>query len=127
MLPIEGEYRVNDSIKAQGKATTYAGTALTDAKVTYSVVRNPIWRRYSPYSFSSKEIAFGETKLDDNGKFEINFKAIPEDESSINEYVYYNYTIKVSVTDINGETQQTSGYVYVSNKALSILIIFLNY
>jgi len=120
MLPVEGEYRVNDSIKAQGKATTYAGTALTDAKVTYSVVRNPIWRRYSPYSFSSKEIAFGETKLDDNGKFEINFKAIPEDESTINEYIYYNYTIKVFVTDINGETQQTSGYVYVSNKALSI-------
>ncbi|MDY0314228.1 MAG: alpha-2-macroglobulin family protein, partial [Bacteroidales bacterium] len=117
-LPIEGEYKINDSIKVEGKAMTYAGTALTDAKVKYTVVRNPIWRGYYPVSVSAKEIAYGDVNLDENGKFEINFKAIAEDE--VSDYIYYIYNIMVSVTDINGETQQTSAYVYISNTALFI-------
>lgn len=121
MLPIEGEYRINDSIYPEGKATTYAGTALTDAKITYTVVRNPLWWGYSRGgNFTSKEIAFGEVKPDDTGKFKIGFKAIAEDMGAMNDYVYYYYTINVSVTDINGETQSAATTVYVSDKALSL-------
>lgn len=121
MLPIEGEYRINDSVYAEGKALTYAGTALTDAKVTYSIVRNPMWwGYYRGGGFTTKEIAFGEVKLDDNGKFKIGFKALAEDAGDMSEYLYYNYTISVSVTDINGETQSSTSSVYVSNKALNI-------
>ncbi len=122
MLPIEGEYRINDSIYSTGKATTYAGTALTDAKVTYSIVSNPLWWGYSRggSSFTAKEIAFGEVKPDDSGKFKIGFKALADDIGEMSEYVYYYYTINISVTDINGETQSTTTSVYVSNKALSL-------
>lgn len=121
MLPIEGEYRINDSVYAEGKAFTYAGTALTDAKVTYSIVRNPMWWGYSRGGgFTQKEIAFGEVKPGDDGKFKIGFKALAEDAGQLSEYLYYYYTISVSVTDINGETQSATSSVYVSNKALSI-------
>ncbi|HOZ29672.1 MAG TPA: alpha-2-macroglobulin family protein [Bacteroidales bacterium] len=121
MLPIEGEYRINDSVYAEGKAFTYAGTPLTDAKVTYSIFRNPLWWGYYRSSnISSKEIAFGELNTDETGKFKIGFKAIAENVGDLSDYLYYNYTISVSVTDINGETQSTSSYVYVSNKALSV-------
>ncbi len=121
MLPIEGEYRINDSIYAEGNAITYAGTALTDAKISYRVVRNPLWwGYYRGGNFSEKEIAFGEIDVDDQGKFRIGFKAIAEDFGEINDYIYYFYTIHVSATDINGETQSGSTVVYVSNKSLSI-------
>ncbi|MDD3739889.1 MAG: alpha-2-macroglobulin family protein, partial [Bacteroidales bacterium] len=121
MLPIEGEYRINDSVFAEGKAITYAGTPLTDAKVSYKIVRNPLWWGYYRGSgFTSKEIAFGDLETDDSGKFKIGFKALAEDAGAMSDYIYYNYTISVSVTDINGETQGTATYVYVSNKALSV-------
>ncbi len=121
MLPIEGEYRINDSVYAEGTAMTYAGTALTDAKVTYKVVRNPMWwGYYRGGNFSEKEVAFGDVQIDDLGKFKIGFKALAEDFGKMNSYIYYYYTIYVSATDINGETQSGSTLVYVSNKSLTI-------
>ena len=122
MLPVEGEYKINDSVYADGIAKTYAGTGLTDAKVTYSVVRQPVWRPYYRYwNIEAKEVAFGETTVDDNGKFRIGFKAIVDEIETLNSIVSYNYSINVSVTDINGETQNSSSFVFVSNKALEIM------
>ncbi|MDD4149920.1 MAG: alpha-2-macroglobulin family protein, partial [Bacteroidales bacterium] len=119
MLPIEGEYRINDSIHAEGTAMTYAGTALTDAKVSYKIVRNPMWwGYYSGGSFTQKEIAYGDVKVDDDGKFKIGFKAIADDFGEMNKNIYYYYTISVSTTDINGETQASSSIVYVAEKSL---------
>jgi len=133
-LPVEGEYRINDNVTIEGVATTYAGTALSDAKVSYSVVRNSIWRpwygvrgagygvRGMPFfgNASSKEIAFGDIFLDDEGKFKIIFKAEVDEIELLKRYVVYNYSINISVTDINGETQTTSSSVLVSNRALEI-------
>lgn len=119
MLPIEGEYRINDSIHAEGTAMTYAGTALTDAKVSYKIARNPMWwGYYRGGNFTEKEIAYGDVKVDDEGKFKIGFKAIAEDFGDMNKNIYYYYTISVSATDINGETQSSSTIVYVSEKSL---------
>lgn len=121
MLPIEGEYRINDSVFAEGEAKTYAGTALTDAKVSFTIVRNSLFGAfYSFMNYGSEEIYFGDSKLDENGKFKINFKAIANTSESLSEHIFYSYTINVSVTDINGETQTTSSSVNVSNRALSI-------
>ncbi len=121
ILPIEGEYRINDEISVSGKAMTYAGTALTDAQLKYRIVRNPIWRIDTyKLDFLEKEIAYGDARINDEGKFEFSFKALAENDSKLNEYLYYNYSVFISVTDINGETQQTSTSVYVSNKALNI-------
>ena len=121
MLPIEGEYRINDSVYAEGTAMTYAGTALTDAKVSYKITRNPMWwGYYRGGSFTQKEIAYGEVDVDDQGKFKIGFKALAEDFGEMNDYIYYYYTVQVSATDINGETQSSSTLVYVSNKSLTL-------
>ena len=121
MLPIEGEYRIGDTVYSEGTAMTYAGTALTDANVSYRIVRNPLWwGYYRGGSFTEKEVAFGEVKVDDDGKFKIAFKASSEDFGNMNKYIYYYYTIYVSATDINGETQSSSTMVYVSDIALSI-------
>jgi uncharacterized protein YfaS (alpha-2-macroglobulin family) len=120
MNPVEGEFRLNDSISFTGTALTYAGTALSDAKVSYSVVRNRqwfgLWRYWAPSS-EPEEVAFGELKTDNDGKFTIPFKAIdPTGDSGENSY--FIFSVNVNITDINGETQSGSTSVYVSNKAL---------
>jgi len=133
MLPVEGEYKLNDNVAVEGTATTYAGTALTDAKVSYTVVRNPIWRpwyavggmRYGVrgmgYPASSPvEIAFGDLVLDNEGKFKVNFKALVDEIELLQNYVAYNYTVNITATDMNGETQTGSTSVLVANRALEL-------
>ncbi|MDR2973082.1 MAG: hypothetical protein LBU83_14350 [Bacteroidales bacterium] len=132
MLPVEGEYKINDLVTVDGEAKTYAGTALTDAKGTYTVVRNSIWRpwyaeggrlsaeRIMHYFGTAEEIDFGELVVDEVGKFKVSFKAVVDEIELLKPYIAYNYTINVTVTDINGETQTTSTSVFVSNRALEI-------
>ncbi|MCL2435871.1 MAG: MG2 domain-containing protein, partial [Lentimicrobiaceae bacterium] len=118
-LPIEGEYKINDIVSVEGIATTFAGTALTDAKVSYTVVRRPLWRPFFG-NVSSKEIAFGDLMLDEEGKFNIQFIAEVDEIDLSRNFVAYNYTVIITVTDINGETQTTSSSVFVSNRALEL-------
>jgi len=118
-LPIEGEYRINDNVTIEGVATTFAGTALTDARVSYTVVRHPLWRPFFG-RVSSTEIAFGDLTLDNEGKFKITFKAEIDEIELLRNFVAYNYIVNISVTDINGETQTTSSAVFVSNRALQL-------
>jgi uncharacterized protein YfaS (alpha-2-macroglobulin family) len=118
-VPVEGEYRINDMVTVEGSASTYAGSALTDAKVSYTVVRNPLWRPFFRKA-SPQEIAFGDLVLDAEGKFKITFKAEVDEIEMLNSYVAYNYTVNISVTDMNGETQSTSASVFVSSRALQI-------
>ncbi|MDR0207255.1 MAG: hypothetical protein LBI45_08385 [Bacteroidales bacterium] len=132
MLPLEGEYRLNDTICVEGKVATYAGTPLTDAKVTYSVVRNPLWRPWWGEGRKEKggwimpnlgipmEIAFGEVALDNEGKLKVNFKALVDEIALLQNYVAYNYTLYITVTDINGETQTGTTSVLVANRALEL-------
>ncbi|MCL2246050.1 MAG: MG2 domain-containing protein [Lentimicrobiaceae bacterium] len=119
MLPVEGEYKINDMVTVEGVATTYAGTALSDAKVSYTVTRNPLWRLFY-LRMPAEEIAFGDLVLDNEGKFKIEFKAVVDEIMLLQQYVAYNYIVNVTVTDINGETQTTSTSVLVSNRALEV-------
>ena len=118
-LPVEGEYRINDMVSVEGIATTFAGTALTDARVSYTVVRHPLWRPFFG-NVSSREIAFGDLVLDGEGKFNIQFKAEVDEIDLLRHFVAYNYTVNISVTDINGETQTSSSSIFVSNRALEL-------
>ena len=70
--PIAETYKVNDSIAVKGKAIAYAGSTISDAKVSYRVkrmVQYPRWYYwYRPYFNSeTQEITHGETKTDASG------------------------------------------------------------
>ena len=104
-------YKVNDSIKVSGKATAYAGSSISDAKVVYRVkriVNFPRWYYwYRPYfNGTPQEITHGETTTDASGKYEIEFKAIPDTSFKKSDLPTFNYEVTADVTDINGETQQ---------------------
>ncbi len=122
MLPFDGNYILNDSVSVNGNALNYSGAKLTDAKVKYRIQRKPMWFGWWYYymSFNTIEITNGSVKTDDNGEFEIDFKAIPDLSIKKSEFTAFNYTIYIDVTDINGETQSTTKSITVGYRALRV-------
>ncbi len=122
--PITETFRVNDSITVKGTANAYAGSNITDAKVSYRVKRVvyfPIWYYwYHPYfKITPQEIAHGETVTDDSGKYEIDFKALPDTSLSKENLPTFQYEVTSDVTDINGETHTATTIVSVGYHALT--------
>ncbi|PLX10747.1 MAG: hypothetical protein C0594_04445, partial [Marinilabiliales bacterium] len=125
MLPFDGNYRLNDTVEVKGKAVAYAGSNITDARVSYRIVREANWRGWwRPYyfSYSSTEIQHGETKTDDTGKFSLSFVAKPDKSYEKSPELSFTYTIYADITDLNGETRSTSGYFEVGYVGLDLSI-----
>ncbi|MGB5499966.1 MAG: MG2 domain-containing protein, partial [Maribacter sp.] len=122
--PITDTFKVNDSINLTGKATAYAGSSITNAKVTYRVkrvVKFPGWYYWHRPSFNStpQEIAHGETMTDASGEYKISFKAIPDNSVEKESLPIFNYEVIADVTDINGETHSTTTTVRVGYHAMT--------
>ncbi|NOX47954.1 MAG: hypothetical protein GXO89_13345 [Chlorobi bacterium] len=126
--PIEGSYKLNEMIAITGNAKAFAGNNIDNAQVKYRVVRStyfPYPWRYGYFGrFPSSpeiEITHGLAQTNENGKFLIQFKAIPD--YSLNPEKFkpsFQYTIYADVTDINGETQSANTSVNVGSVALKI-------
>lgn len=122
--PVTKTYKVNDSITVKGTATAYAGSAITDAQVAYTVRRVvyfPRWYYWSRPSVnrSEQEIAYGSTVTDASGNYTIHFKAIPDNSIGKEHLPTFSYEITADVTDINGETHTTTGIVRVGYHSLN--------
>ncbi len=122
---IKTAYNLNDTIKITGKAQSYSGANVDGAKVKYTVTRVPNfpvwfgWRWFFPMpSTSEKIIATGTTATDEQGKYELNFEAIPDLSLDKKYKPYFNYKVNVEVTDINGETQTNQTEVRVGYLAI---------
>lgn len=124
--PVTASFRLNDVIKAEGFARAYSGANIDGAAVKYRVVRAANfpswwWYRWGVYPSSPEvEIVNGTTTTDAEGKFTVDFNAIPDrtiDPSSDPTFVY---TIYADVTDINGETHSSSTSISVGYKSLVI-------
>ncbi len=125
--PVKETYKVNDSVTVTGKAQSYAGSNITQAKVTYKVKRTvqfPRWYYWSRPIFrgSEQEITHGETLTDANGNYHITFKALPDASVPKSSLPTFEYEITADVTDINGETQSTSQTVKVGYHSLNAQI-----
>jgi uncharacterized protein YfaS (alpha-2-macroglobulin family) len=136
-------YKLNDSIKVEGKASSFSGYSVSNAKVNYKVFRSVMDDYRLSYEQRSviygsrmyverKQVAIGKTNTKGDGKFEITFFANATDINT-----NYSYEIVADVTDLNGETRSktinltvgkkdiklnlsTEQVVYLSNKADSI-------
>jgi len=122
MLPLDGNYLLNDDVEVKGQAIAYAGSNITDAMVTYRIVRTPVWRGWWYYWYYSPdvEIANGKTTTDEKGEYKISFNAVPDLTIPKDNNVSFNYRIYVDVTDINGETQSTEKNITVGYVALQV-------
>ncbi len=123
MNPVEGEFKVNDTITATGVAQAYAGNKIDGAAVTYRVVRSVSYNNYWYWWYrpaEPKEITQGTLVTDENGAFEINFEAIPDRESNPKDLPIFSYTVYVDVTDINGETHSTSQTIVAGYQSMQL-------
>ena len=119
------EHKINDSIEITGSALAYAGNVIDGASVKYHIVRTVSFPRwwYWQNSFSgstNKEIANGLLKTNADGKFSINFKAIPDLHISKKSSPTFNYLVEIEITDINGETHSSSKNISVSYQSLFV-------
>jgi uncharacterized protein YfaS (alpha-2-macroglobulin family) len=125
MMPFDGNYRLEDQISVKAKAKAYSGAMLTDAQVTYRITRKPIWRGWWSYFYKDSEVEIqnGTAKTNEKGEIELSFNAIPDYTIEKSDYLVFNYQIKIDVTDLNGETQSTTGNIVVGYKTLEVGII----
>ena len=125
---IKGTYKLNDKIKITGFAKAYAGNNIDAAIIKYRVQR--IARFPYPWLFyrwhmpptSSMEITHGEAKTDKEGKFTIEFEAIPDKTLDKKLDPIFEYIIYADITDINGETRSSQTVVSVGYKALLLKV-----
>lgn len=128
-LPVEGAFRVNDKITVRGEAKNYAGNVVDGAQVRYRVTRVarfPFWDFYSYwkrppyYNQSEMEISNGVTTSDKDGKFSVEFTAIPDADIPKKDQPLFDYMVTFDVTDITGETHSNSSTVSAGYIALQV-------
>ncbi|WP_196885272.1 alpha-2-macroglobulin family protein [Aureivirga sp. CE67] len=127
ILPIKKTYQVNDSVFVKGNAKAFSGSAISEAKVTYSVNRTvnlPYWYyRTNGFGYSpAQQIAIGEVITDVEGNYTIPFKAVPDENYAKDFLPVFNYSVEVSVTDINGETHTANTNVKVGYQSYEVAI-----
>lgn len=114
----QGEYTLDKEVKASGKALSFSGTYISDAKVVYRVERQEIFPYYWwYYSIPSivETIQQGETITDGEGKFNILFTAKSKKPLEKKDYRTYIYTLYADVTDINGETHTSETQITIGD------------
>ncbi|MCC6759682.1 MAG: alpha-2-macroglobulin [Chitinophagaceae bacterium] len=132
--PVQGSYRLHDSVTVKGNATAFAGNSISGASVKYTVRRShrfPIWdapfknswTAYPPlsrYSGQTAEIANGTVTTQTDGSFSISFPALPDEKIDAAAQPIFTYSIEASVTDINGETHDANTTVSVGYTSLQL-------
>ncbi len=106
-------YQAGDTVRADGKALSYAGVPVQGAKVKYTVRRRIAfwWLSYSWYwetgligSGQQNEVLYeDETVTADDGTFKVEIPLeVPK--SMNNRPMYYTFVVEADVTDVAGET-----------------------
>ncbi len=111
--PKKETFQINQAVKAKGTAKAFAGSTISDAKVTYTVTRFVNYYRNFYGNEESEVMVTGETKTDASGNFSIDFMAKPTENANKEQLPVFNYRIKTSVTDLNGETHSAETNVKV--------------
>lgn len=102
--PKKESFKIDQSVTVKGTAKAFAGSSISDAKVTYTITRfTDYFRHY--FNHEPEEILVSsETQTDASGKFVIDFIAKPSKNAKKEQLPVFNYRVNASVTDINGET-----------------------
>jgi len=129
--PVKDSYRLNDSVKLKGVVTAFSGYGLSNARVAYRVTRTRgyIYRDYtqaraiygSRYQMPrSTEIMVDTVKTDNQGRFAVSFRALPET-GFRNGGINYTYAVNADITDESGETHTTYASVVIGQNDIRLI------
>ena len=118
---MEDAFSFGDSVRADAKAATFAGSPLCMAKVEYKVLRQDIeWFRYYR---NETELISGETMTDADGRFHVDFHLLkPESGNLSANFICSRFRIMATVTSLSGETQSGEYVFSVGGESLSFNI-----
>ena len=118
---MEDAFSFGDSVRADAKAATFAGSPLRMAKVEYKVLRQDIeWFRYYR---NETELISGETMTDADGRFHVDFHLLkPESGNLSANFICSRFRIMATVTSLSGETQSGEYVFSVGGESLSFNI-----
>jgi uncharacterized protein YfaS (alpha-2-macroglobulin family) len=119
--------RLNRPSKLGGTARYYFGQPVTSGRVTWRVTRErqyPWWWHYwgGDGNSGSEPVADGTAKLDDDGKFDVEFKP-SADEAEASSGVTYQYRLAVDVTDDGGETRSAERSFAIGFSAVTATLL----
>ncbi|MDO5509514.1 MAG: alpha-2-macroglobulin family protein [Weeksellaceae bacterium] len=121
---LQQSYQLNDTVHISGIAQSFSGVNISDAHVAYRVVRqayNP-WRPWwRPYVHEPEvEITQGVAKTNAEGKFDIEFAALPAKRRIKDAPRAYIYSVIADVTDVAGETRSANHKIRIGDLPFSL-------
>lgn len=127
--PVKEAFTLGKNATLTGSAKAYAGSNVTGARVIYNIRQEGRYSYKERRYVEGKEISIDTVKTDENGRFTINFIPGP-DEDEMNAETHpnhrqlpvYEYNIKASVTDVNGETHEAETAFRVGRHALQTTV-----
>ncbi|MFH1844039.1 MAG: MG2 domain-containing protein, partial [bacterium] len=106
--------RLNEPATVTGQVKYYFGLPVTAGEVEWQLSRIPKYPRWWRWDQSGYAIvANGQTSLDKDGTFSVNFTPRADDRLSDTEGVSYIYRLVVTVTDEGGETRSVTRHIRV--------------
>ena len=102
----------------QGMAAAYSGVSIGGARVQYTVTRSQRVWRWGPSM--STVVAQGETEAAADGTFQVVFTPEPDSSVELSAKPVFNYTVQVTVTDLNGESHDAETTVRVGYQRLFV-------
>ena len=102
----------------QGMAAAYSGVSIGGARVQYTVTRSQRVWRWGPSM--STVVAQGETEAAADGTFRVVFTPEPDSSVELSAKPVFNYTVQVTVTDLNGESHDAETTLRVGYQRLFV-------
>ena len=104
----------------QGMAAAYSGVSIGGARVQYTVTRSQRVWRWGPSTSMSTVVAQGETEAAADGTFRVVFTPEPDSSVELSTKPVFNYTVQVTVTDLNGESHDAETTLRVGYQHLFV-------
>ncbi len=118
------QVKLNGPVTVVGLAEGYTGAAVDGAKVSWRVTRVPRWPDWIRFCWwftpnpESEEIAHGVAITGVDGKFPIEFDAVPDPDIDPATEPVFDFRITADVTDGAGETRSVTRVVSVAYTSL---------
>jgi uncharacterized protein YfaS (alpha-2-macroglobulin family) len=123
--PLKNDFKLFEKIIVTGSAQMLAGSNVDGATVSYKVVRNarfPDWGWWwrMPVQRAEFIVKTGQALTDIDGKFTIDFEAIPDKTVPLSDKPVFAYTVEIDVTDQRGETRSGTTTVAIGYAAFAL-------